>query len=45
MTGTYSLVREWLDMIATGPAEAWRARAAEDVVIRLPFAPPGVPNE
>jgi ketosteroid isomerase-like protein len=41
----YSLIREWLDTVATGPAEAWRARAAEDVVVRLPFAPPGVPNE
>ena len=45
MTDTYSLVREWLDIVATGPAEAWPARAAADVLIRLPFAPPGVANE
>jgi ketosteroid isomerase-like protein len=45
MTDTIALIREWLDIVATGPAEAWRARAAEDLVIRLPFAPPGVQNE
>jgi ketosteroid isomerase-like protein len=45
MTDTYSLVREWLDIVATGPAEAWPARASADVLIRLPFAPPGVANE
>jgi ketosteroid isomerase-like protein len=39
------LVREWLDIVATGPKDAWLARAAEDIVIRLPFAPPGVANE
>lgn len=38
-------MRDWLDAVAQGPAEAWPALAAEDVVIRLPFAPPGVPNE
>jgi ketosteroid isomerase-like protein len=38
-------VREWLDITANGPAEAWRERAADEVVIRLPFAPPGVANE
>ena len=39
------LIREWFDIVATGPAEAWPDRAADDVVIRLPFAPPGVANE
>lgn len=39
------LMRDWLDAVAQGPAEAWPALAAEDVVIRLPFAPPGVPDE
>ena len=45
MTDNVKLLREWLDIVATGPAEAWPARVDEDVVIRLPFAPPGVPNE
>jgi ketosteroid isomerase-like protein len=38
-------MRRWLDLVAIGPAETWRGRVAADVVIRLPFAPPGVPNE
>ena len=45
MTDLAKRMREWLDVVALGPAEAWPDRAAEDVVIRLPFAPPGVPNE
>jgi ketosteroid isomerase-like protein len=39
------LIREWLDLVSSGPAEAWPTYAADDVVIRLPFAPPGVANE
>ena len=39
------LIREWLDAVSSGPAEAWPAYATEDVVIRLPFAPPGVAQE
>jgi ketosteroid isomerase-like protein len=39
------LIREWLDAVSSGPAEAWFAHATEDIVIRLPFAPPGVANE
>lgn len=45
MADLTALMRDWLDIVATGPAEAWPERAADDVVIRLPFAPPGVPNE
>jgi ketosteroid isomerase-like protein len=44
VTDLTQLVRDWLDIVATGPAEAWPERAAGDVVIRLPFAPPDVPN-
>jgi uncharacterized protein len=40
-----NLIRGWLDLVSSGPAESWPAYAAEDVVIRLPFAPPGVTNE
>jgi len=39
------LIREWLDVVSSGPAESWPAYATDDVVIRLPFAPPGVANE
>ncbi len=39
------LIREWLDLVSSGPAERWPAYADEDLVIRLPFAPPGVANE
>lgn len=45
MTDLSTLMRAWLDIVAKGPAEAWRGRVADDVVIRLPFAPPGVANE
>jgi ketosteroid isomerase-like protein len=39
------LIREWLDVVSSGPAEAWSNYATLDVVIRLPFAPPGVAKE
>lgn len=45
MTDMISLMREWLDILASGPADAWIGRVAQDVVIRLPFAPPGVAAE
>lgn len=45
MTDAIERIKTWLDLIATGPAEGWAARAHDDVVIRLPFAPPGVPSE
>jgi ketosteroid isomerase-like protein len=38
------LMHEWLDIVASGPADAWHGRVAENVVIHLPFAPPGVTN-
>lgn len=39
------LMRDWLQMVAMGPAEAWNDKVAEDVLIRLPYAPPGVEKE
>ena len=45
MTDVTGLMREWLDMLAIGPAAAWVGKVADDVVIRLPFAPPGVADE
>jgi ketosteroid isomerase-like protein len=45
MTDLIQLTREWLDMVAMGPADAWTGRVADDVLIRLPYAPPGVESE
>jgi uncharacterized protein len=45
MTDLVTLMRDWLDIVAKGPAEAWPSRASDDVVIRLPYAPPGVPDQ
>ena len=45
MADTTVLMRAWLEMVAMGPAEAWNGKVAEDVVIRLPYAPPGVEKE
>jgi ketosteroid isomerase-like protein len=45
MTDLTKLTRAWLDMVAMGPAEAWNGRVADDVVVRLPYAPPGVESE
>ena len=42
MSDAKALIREWLDITAMGPAEAWVGKAADDLVIRLPYAPPGV---
>ena len=33
------LIGEWLDLVSSGPAQAWPAYATDDVVIRLPFRP------
>jgi ketosteroid isomerase-like protein len=45
MTDTIALIREWLELVASGPAEAWAGKVAENIVIRLPYAPPGVAKE
>lgn len=45
MSDLTRLTREWLDLVAMGPADAWIGRVADDVVIRLPYAPPGVESE
>lgn len=39
------LIRKWLDATSSGPAEAWPTYAAPDIVMRFPFAPPGVAKE
>jgi ketosteroid isomerase-like protein len=40
-----ALIREWMQITAMGPAEAWVGKASDDVIIRLPYAPPGVTEE
>lgn len=45
MSDAKALVREWMDLTAVGPAEAWQGKAAADLVVRLPYAPPGVVAE
>jgi ketosteroid isomerase-like protein len=45
MADLVALTREWLDIIAAGRFDDWGTRVAEDVVFRLPFAPPGAPEE
>jgi ketosteroid isomerase-like protein len=37
-----ALIRQWMDMTAMGPADAWTGKVADDVVVRLPYAPSGV---
>lgn len=45
MSEAKALIREWMQITAMGPAEAWVGKASDDVVIRLPYAPPGVTAE
>jgi ketosteroid isomerase-like protein len=45
MTAAKELIREWMDLMAVGPAEAWEGKASADVRVTLPFAPPGVAVE
>ena len=42
MSEPKALIREWLDLTAMGPGEGWEDKASPDVVMRLPYAPPGV---
>jgi ketosteroid isomerase-like protein len=45
MSDSRVLMRDWLDIIARGAFDEWPGRVADDVVFRLPFAPPGVEQE
>lgn len=42
---TKIMMSDWLDVIARGAFDEWPERVAEDVVLKLPYAPPGVPAE
>lgn len=45
MNSAKRLIREWMDLTAVGPAEDWVGKVAADVIVRLPYAPPGVVPE
>lgn len=38
-------MRKWLDVLASGDMSAWHGKVADDVVMRFPFAPAGLPTE
>lgn len=40
-----TLMREWLDILARGETHRWHEVADEEMVLRLPFAPTGLPGE
>jgi ketosteroid isomerase-like protein len=45
MTEVKALARSWLDMVATGRFEVWAEIVDDEFVLRLPYAPPGTPEE
>ena len=45
MTELKALARRWLDMVATGRFDVWPEIVDDEFVLRLPYAPPGVPEE
>jgi uncharacterized protein len=45
MTDKKQIVRRWLDVSASGPAEEWHELCSKDLVIRFPYAPPPVQPE
>lgn len=45
MTDILDLTRAWLEVFPEGDFEAFPGEIAEDFLLRLPFVPPGVPNE
>ena len=45
MTELKALARSYLDMVATGRFDVWPEIVDDEFVLRLPYAPPGVPEE
>ena len=45
MTDILKLTRAWLDTFPQGAFDAFPGEVAPDFLLRLPFVPPGVPNE
>jgi ketosteroid isomerase-like protein len=45
MSDLKALAQRWHDMVATGRFEHWSEIADPAFVLRMPYAPPGVPEE
>lgn len=45
MTDIVELTRAWLKHFPEGDFDAFPGKIAPDFVLRLPFVPPGIPNE
>lgn len=45
MADIVELIRAWLDTFPEGEFDAFPGEVAPDFLLRLPFVPPGVPNE
>lgn len=45
MADDFALVGEWLEVLPEGRFDQFSGRIAEDLALRLPFPPPGVPTE
>lgn len=45
MTDKLALVHQWLEVMPEGRFDELPGKVADDFVLRLPFAPPGVPEE
>jgi uncharacterized protein len=45
MADDLALLREWLEVMPEGRFDEFSGKIAEDFVLRLPFLPPGIPNE
>ena len=45
ITDDVALARKWLEVMPQGEFDQLPGQIAEDFVLRLPFAPPGVPSE
>ena len=44
MTDSMELVRQWLEIMPEGQFDKLAGQISPDFVLRLPFAPPGVPS-
>ena len=44
-TDAARIAERWLQVLANSEFDAWQALVAEDVAMRFPFSPPGIPTE
>jgi ketosteroid isomerase-like protein len=45
MSDSVQLVRRWLEIMPEGQFDKLSGQISPDLILRLPFAPPGVPDE